>query len=257
MLRGLIFVACTALTMTVAATAAHAAKAKNKMAEATDAFRAGKFARAAELFSGLLVTLPAADRGGPVEREAREKLVLSLYADKQTDAAMAEYNELLRRFADHRFDPDRVSPQTIAFFERSKPAAPASVQTAPPPPPQTVVAAPASAPTPELQPRAITSAPEVQPAPEKRWHWYYLTPLGIGQFLAGSPVRGALLLVLQVGLVTLNAVAYALLMRQVRSDGTVESLARAAPLQTMTNVAFFGWIGALVLGTIDGAFLEP
>lgn len=237
-----------------------AAAKGGKMNDAIDAYRAGKFAKAADLFEAVIKNLREGDHGGPIEREAREKLVLSLYAAKKTDAASVQYGTLVSVFPDFRFDPDRVSPETIEFFtkldkpKQSTPEPPATID--PPPPQEKPVEVVIAKPDP-VQPRIVTTPASEPIAVEKRWRWYYLMPLGIGQFLAGSPVRGAIFAVLQVGLITLNAVAYALLMREIRSDGTVESVARAYPLQIMTNVGFFGWIGALTAGTIDGAFGEP
>ncbi|MCC6812380.1 MAG: hypothetical protein IT381_33475 [Deltaproteobacteria bacterium] len=244
MLRGLLLALCLSF-----ATTASAAK-HTKMGDAVEAYRAGKFARAAELYSAALAALPERDKGTALERDAREKLVLSLYAAKKEEAAVSEYRELLKRFPDFHFDPDRVSPETVSYFDvLPKPSAePESQPVAPSP---EIVAAPASEPV-AMPPKVIETPP-----PEKRWHWYYLMPLGIGQFLAGSPVRGTILLVLEVGLVAMNVVAFALLQRELRPDGTVPSVARAYPLQVMSNVGFFGWIGALALGIVDGAALEP
>lgn len=224
-----------------------------KLSDGVDAYRAGRFAKAIEIFTVFLAALPEPEKGSVREREAREKLVLSLYASKKRDAAVAEYKELRRRFPDFLFNTDRVSPDTVDFFERQE------VEVAPKPQPTPaqpasevmIAAQPASVPVGTLQPRVI------ERAPTKQWHWYYLAPLGIGQFLAGSPVRGALLLVLEVGFITMNAVCFALLMPQIRGDGTVQSLERAVPLQVLTNIGFFGWISTLIYGAMDGIFLEP
>ncbi len=246
MVRVLLLILC----LTSSAAAARAVK----LSDGIDAYRAGRFSKAIEIFEAFIATLPEPDKGSAREREAREKLVLSLYASKKSDAAVSEFKALRKRFPDFGFDADRVSPDTIAFFERqAAQPAPKIERPQDQPASQTVIIAqpPPSTPASGLQPRVI------EKAPNKQWHWYYLAPLGIGQFLAGSPVRGALLLVLEVGFITMNAVCFALLMPQIRSDGTVQSLERSVPLQVLTNIGFFGWISTLIYGAADGLFLEP
>jgi hypothetical protein len=103
-------------------------------------------------------------------------------------------------------------------------------------------------------PRTITIAPA---AAKAQWHWYYLAPLGIGQFLAGSPVRGTLFLVLQLGFVAAN-VAGTVLFNSLRvPEGGFANPQRAQAMQVLMNVGFFGLIGSALAGTIDGAFFEP
>jgi hypothetical protein len=216
------------------------------------------------------------------ELETRKYLVLALHNSQQRDEAVKEYRALKAIAPAFRFDPDEVLPETIAFLTRAVPDEPETVkseaQKSEPPrqaprdaEPDKTAAAPPSKPEPARE-QTITVAPtteaprdlkpaataEAAPPAVKRWHWYYLTPLGVGQFLAGSPVRGALFLLLQAGFTALNVVGYVLYSRElVYADGTARDAKAAFTGQTMMNVGFFGLLASVVGGTVDGAFLEP
>lgn len=210
------------------------------------------------------------------ELETRKYLVLALYNSGQKEDSVTEYRALKQAAPRFQFDPDEVLPETIAFLTRAVPDEP---EPKPEPKPEAKPDAKPQDPTAERPTQkqdtktepAIVVSPEAprnlaSPAttevvvtpPPKRWHWYYLTPLGIGQYLAGSPVRGTIFLLLQLGATALNVAGYMLWSREfIYGDGTARD-ARAAQLgQTIMNVGFFGIIGSVVAGTIDGAFLEP
>jgi hypothetical protein len=245
-------------------------KAADKLHQkAVKLYELGKYKEAARLFADELASLEAKELGTAVEQGVREQLVLALFSAGDKARARAEYATLHERFPSFRFDPDRVFPDAIAFFE-PPPRAPereVPVKTTPPPetppPPADLKAVPAEPPAaPERPasteaPREITVVPPPPPAPPTRsWHWYYLTPLGIGQFLAGSPVRGAVLLVLELGFIAMNAVGYALLQSQ-RRGTNVASVPKAEQARALMDVGFFGMLGASAFGIVDGAALEP
>ncbi len=220
-------------------------------ARAESAYANADFVRAAKLLAKAIMDLDAAERGSLVERELRSKLVLSYYKSQQEVAAREAYQNLRERFVDFRLDPERISPSTIAFFEgtptsRPEPE-PASVTAV-------IIAAPSSAPSADT-PRVIST-----PNKQRAWRWYYLAPFGVGQFLAGSPVRGGIFAVLQTGLLAANigvSVAYG---SAVRAQGAVmvsDDPTRAQALLTAMQVTFFTLMGSLVAGLVDGIFFEP
>lgn len=189
-----------------------------------------QFAKAADGFDRVLAALPANERGTVVEQDVRAMLALSLYDDQRRDAAVAAYRQLMTRFPAFAFDQDVVLPETIEFFRQQQAS----------PPRQTIVESTASAST----------------APGS-WQWYYLAPLGVGQFLAGSPMRGGIFASTQVGLLALNIAAAVAFQNERRVDGFVQSKARADTAQTVMNVAFFGLIGAVAAGAVDAIWFEP
>lgn len=189
-----------------------------------------QFAKAADGFDRVLAALPANERGTVVEQDVRAMLALSLYDDQRKDAAVAAYQQLMTRFPAFAFDQDVVLPETIEFFRQQQAS----------PPRQTIVESTASAST----------------APGS-WQWYYLAPLGVGQFLAGSPMRGGIFASTQVGLLALNIAAAVAFQNERRVDGFVQSKARADTAQTVMNVAFFGLIGAVAAGAVDAIWFEP
>lgn len=189
-----------------------------------------QFAQAAEGFDGVLTALPAHERGTVVEQDVRAMLALSLYDDQRKDAAVAAYQQLMTRFPEFAFDQDVVLPETIEFFRQQR----ASPQT------QALVASSTS----------NSTAPG-------SWRWYYLTPLGVGQFLAGSPIRGGIFAGTQVGLLALNIVAAVAFQNERRADGFVQSKARADTAQTVMNIAFFSLLGAVAAGAVDAIWFEP
>ncbi|MCC6808176.1 MAG: hypothetical protein IT381_12195 [Deltaproteobacteria bacterium] len=230
--------------------------------KAMSAYQALDFKTAADLFAREVAMLKPDDLGKPVELEARTRLVLSLYQADKKDAAIAEYKTLKQRFLRFQFDDNEVLPETIEFFDRAVPPVA--------PPPEDPTKPPDETP-PKEQPKELTVvspdsprvvAPAVPPPtvqPVKRWHWYYLVPLGIGQFLAGSPVRGAIFAILQAGLIAADVALYV----RFNQVATVVGNEARTPdpngtrnLQTAMNVVFFSMLGSFVAGFIDGC-LEP
>ena len=215
------------------------------------AFKDGEFKRAIPLFERYLAHLDSGEQGTAVEREAREHLVLALYnAGKKNDAAEA-CRKLRAHFPDHVFNPDEVMPDARAFFASRCPAETAA------PAPITPSIEPASQPSVEPAPASSEAPRLVQEAPARKWSAAYLVPLGIGQFLAGSPVRGAIFLAAEVLLGALNVVGTVLYFRELRPNGYFRDVERARAAQIMMDVGFFGLAGALVAGLLDGAFGEP
>ena len=208
--------------------------------KAGTAYRRAEFVKAATLYRQLVEKT----RTDPAQREelnARKRLVLSLFNSDAKKDAVAEYVMLKQRFPTFHFNPDEVIDETIAYFEAMAPE-PARTETI-----QVVSDAP----------RVVASAPMADEPVKKRWHWYYLAPFGIGQYLAGSPVRGTIFLVLQTGFLVANIVS-AVLFNQLRATGGgFNDPARASALQIIMNVGFFGAIGTGVAGVLDGAIFEP
>ncbi len=248
-----------ALTLSAAKPATARAKLHKK---AVKSFENAEFERAAMLFRDELRTLPEEERGGPNERDARKYLVLSLYNSEQHEAARIEYRMLVDHFANFHFDPNEVLPETVAFFEG--PAPRQAAEETPPAATAELDSPPSSEPA--IAPSPLVAAPSgapviVQPAPTapapRRWHWYYLAPLGIGQYLAGSPGRGTFFLLTELGLLATNITMGFLLGAQRMPDGTVRDLGAATAYQAMLNVSAWGLIAAGIAGVIDGAAFEP
>ena len=198
------------------------------------------------------------------EIETRKYLVLALYGSGQKDEAVNEFRALKTLAPSFAFDPDEVLPETMEFFaKRQAELGPQKPEPAKPDAPTADPTPPANGTTDPIvvnpdAPRDIKPAADAEVTQEKRWRWYYLAPLGIGQFLAGSPVRGAILLVLEAGFAALNIVGYVLYSREfIYGDTTARDATAATTGQTLMNVGFFGIIGSVVLGVIDGAALEP
>lgn len=274
LLVGLVVSCLSIATVPAFARSKAAEKTHNK---AVKLFELGKYKEAAKLFADELAALDKGDMRGPVEADVRERLVLSLFSAGDKLRAKAEYDTLKTRFASFRFDPDRVFPDAIAFFEtKEEPAKPPEGQAKgelqkpepqkpeprietppepqkPEPATQELVVKPELKPSPE-SPREITTAPPV--AAKKTWHWYYLAPLGIGQYLAGSPVRGTIILVLEAAFVAMNIAGYVLLAKERGPHGGVYSVQRAETARIVMNIGFFGVIGTALFGIIDGAALE-
>ena len=196
------------------------------------AFKHSSFARAAELFREELRLLSPSDKGSAVERNARELLVYSLY-DLRKDEAVHEYQELVDRFPDFHLSEDQVLPETVRYLESRVTRHEAL-------PPQQI--------------KVVTLVTE--PRANAPWHWYYLAPLGVGQFLAHSPVRGSIFAVTQGGFLALNLAAYAAFAGQTYSDHTAVNVGNARAAQILADVGFIGVIAAVITGVIDGAFFE-
>ncbi len=227
--------------------------------KAMGAYQALDFKQAAELFSREVAMLKPDERGTDIELQARQRLVLSLYQTSRKNDALAEYKIMLQRFASFRFNDDEVLPETIDFFEKSASSTKSDVtatkdpQPAQPNQPKEIVVSPDS-------PRVIAEPPRGAPiAAAKPWHWYYLTPFGIGQYLAGSPVRGTLFLLLQAGLVAADIGLYVRLNQIATLSGDklyTNQTRAAADMQIALNVVFFSMISSFIAGFIDG-FFEP
>lgn len=239
-----------------------------------DAYRRAQFGKAAQAFALELNLLSPTELGSQVERDAREKLVLSLFNGNERAEAVTQYKTLRERFPDFSFDRDKVFPEVIDFFEAAVPreaSTPPEPRDAQPPPPAAtpadepptasdttpIVASPAPPPSGPREIHPVSEAATTPTDTPKQWRWYYLAPFGIGQFMAGSPVRGALFAALQVGLVALNVVGYTMLLQTLDPDGRSARLDEARRAQLLTNIGFIGWLSALALGTLDGALLEP
>ena len=221
-------VLCSLMLMT---SSAKTSTRDKRHAQAVQYYETAEFAKAANLFRQELSELLPEERGGTIERDVRESLVLSLYNGGQRDQARASYNELIATFPDFRFDPDKVLPEAIEFFEGDR--QPKEIKPASPPPPQ------------------------AETTQKKPWRWYYLAPLGVGQYLAGSPVRGAIFSVTQVGFLAMNIAGIVLLAQQRFPDRSVRDVAKAETAQAIMDVGFFGLIAAVIAGTVDGAAFEP
>jgi hypothetical protein len=227
--------------------------------KAMAAYQSLDFKQAAELFSRELSMLKAEERGMDVELQVRQRLVLSLYQTSRKSDALNEYQVLLEHFPSFRFNEDEVLPETIEFFEKSakKPKVESDPKTqlgsAARNQPKEIVVSPDS-------PRVIAEPASAFSEPTaKRWRWYYLTPFGVGQYLAGSPVRGTLFLLLQAGLVAADIGLFVRLnqIATLSGDKLYTNQARAtADLQIALNVVFFSMISSFVAGFIDG-FFEP
>lgn len=223
-----------------------------KHRKAMEIFYRADFVRAVELLKEDLIV----QQGGPREKETRELLVLALFNVDRKDEAFAAYEALLVRFPRFVFDPNAVLPETIEFFtarvaakrEAERKAAEKRAAEKPASAPVVIVAPPAK--TNEQQPIVLKE-------PEHRFHWYYLTPLGIGQFLAKSPVRGSLFLILEAGFLALNLASY-YVMYQPEMDGAggFRNVDRARTGLVLTNVAFAGLIATAIAAVIDAACCE-
>lgn len=216
---------------------------------AIDTFNRADFARAADL---LRLDLQQ-QIGKPEEEKTRELLVLALFNAGKEDDAVAAYRVLLERFPKWRFDEDSVLPDTIAFFEKhaprkAVPPTPAPVASAP-----VVIAKPASA----ASAPVVLKQPATPPPEAKRFRWYYLFPLGIGQYAAGSPVRGTIFLLLQAGFLVMNLVGYyAIYQPQQLPDDSSKDADRARMGMLLTNIGFGGLLGAIAAGIVDAAAFE-
>jgi hypothetical protein len=205
---------------------------------AVQKFNDAMFAEAAVLFQAELAKVSETDPPTAMELVAREKLVLSLYQSGDLAGARAAYRRLKSRFADFRWNPHEVTAETMAEIEGESERPVHIVRASPD--------GPASLPASAEAPRTLVKA---QPS----WHWSYLAPFGIGQFLAGSPVRGALLLAAELGFATMNLIGGLLLLAQTNPDGTMRNLRAGESAVIVMNVGFCGLMGALVAGVIDGA----
>jgi len=232
------------LLTSASAQAAKTAKKLSLFAQGQQAMDDIEFAQAAKLFKQALSELKPSEMGRSPELDTREALVLALFQSGQQDEAAKEYRALKDRFPAFQFVADRVAPETVAAIEQRA----RSVQPATSP----SLAKTASAPF--AQPPRLVQQTQTPPG---RWHWYYLAPLGIGQFAAHSPVRGTIFAVLQVGLIVSNIALATAFGSLVAKDGATSDPARGFALQVAMNVTFFAAIGAVIAGAIDGAAFEP
>ena len=220
----------------------------------------GDMPKAAEAFKKAL-TLTAGNKDAEIE--SRKYLVLSLLGANQRDAAIDAYRRLLAVSPRFAWNPDEILPEEIAYLDaamgKKVPRAADPAEKVPQQDP--AVTTPPTVTTVErVQPENPPSgdAPRVVRVETKApWRWYYLAPLGIGQFLARSPVRGAIFLTLQVAAVAMNVVGYLLYSRELLPDGTARSAAAAQMGQNLMNAGFFGIIGSSLAGVVDGIFFEP
>jgi hypothetical protein len=111
-------------------------------------------------------------------------------------------------------------------------------------------------PPPKLEP---ASQPIVikQPEPVPGFRWYYLFPLGIGQFAAGSPVRGTMFMVLQAGFLAMNIASYYVMYQsEAIAGGGFRDVARAKTGLLLTDIAFAGLIASVIAGIVDAVCCE-
>lgn len=237
---------------------------------ADEAFGDARFAKAAALYERALALLPANDILSDAELALRERLVLSHYDAGDKPAALAAYKALIERFPRFEFDLRSVTPETKEYFTKAAPS-----PVARPSPPAERVASPAGQPAsqpssqptsqpisqpgsiiaaPAASPRAVVTSPSLAHPP---WHWYYLAPLGIGQFLAKSPVRGTLFLTLELGAVAANVACAVLFANNQLPNGRFVNVGQSRGLQAGMDVAFFTLLTTVVVAIIDGAAFEP
>ena len=225
--------------------------------KALKAYNALEFKKASELFGKEVAELKPSELGHSVELDAREKYVLSLYQSGRKDKAREEYTALKQRFPSFEFNDNEVLPETIEFFAATvnpvaAPPGPLPPRADEPPPsqPQIIVAAPAE------EQRLHVDAPETLVV-KKPWRPQYLAPLGIGQFLAGSPVRGVIFAVLQAGFAAADIALFVHYNNVTDGQGRADDVAQGYRVQYAMNTMFFAMIGSVVAGLIDGAFFEP
>lgn len=186
--------------------------------------------------------LPLAKDDRAAEVTTFSHLILADLGANARDVAVEDYRALLALAPDFRWNPDEIVPDDLSYLDaavRKKVSAPIS-------------AAPSSAPV--DAPRQVRVSP---PAAEKAWRWYYLAPLGVGQFLAGSPVRGSVFLTLTVAAIAANVAGYALYSGELLPDGTAAHASKARMGQAVMNVGFFTLIAAVAAGIVDAAVFEP
>lgn len=206
------------------------------------AFRQSDFSRAAREFKTELDQLSNADRGTQTELAARELRTFALYEAGDKAGAALEYRLLCERFPAYKLDEDAVLPETIAYLTSQVPrdtsGHPLMKDS-----------------TSERTGAQIKSG--TNSAEDQRWHFTYLTPLGVGQFLAGSPVRGTVFATLEVGLVAANTATFVAFQSQVDRQRTAINPGSASQWQTAANLTFIAALTTFALGALDGLLFEP
>lgn len=209
---------------------------------ATRAFAEAKYDEAAVQYGNVLNQMERGAIERTAEQDVRERLGLSHYLAHHVDASRAEFRALCSRFPKYAPDKDALTPDAVAFiYEVSECSPKASLSKEPKP--QEVI--------------PWRSTGEDSPKEPAAFRWYYLAPLGIGQYAAGSPVRGTIFLTTQLGFLALNIAGAVLLANQRVPGGFVQDVSSAQNAQVMINVGFFGLLSSLIVGTLDGALWEP
>lgn len=220
-------------------------------------FNRAQFAKAAEGFDRTLGMLEPNDQHTMIEQRTRELLVLALYDSGQHESAVAAYQMLLNRFPSFEFDRDQVLPETIDFFAKHGTRPPrhgaASLDS-------NAAATDADSQSVD-QPKAGTQKVSIRPPEpadhEKGFRPEFLLPLGVGQLLAGSPVRASVFLTLEASLLATNIIAGLSYQAEQRADGFVQSKPRADAAQLVANIAFFALVGTATAALVDAIWFEP
>ena len=222
------------------------------------------FEQAVPFLSDVLYPTPRVK--GDAVKDARIGLAQAYFFTNQKPKAERELQRLVRAFPKAKLDANLYPPDFVAFFDsvrRATPAPRADVTpkvefSATPLVPATEPASEEAASEPVVEATSMETRPmEIVLPTVKPWRWYYLTPLGIGQYLAGSPVRGTIFLLGQAGLLATNIATYVLFRQLTDANLTSDDPRRAQTLQIVMNTAFFGALAFLVAGLVDGAFFEP
>lgn len=205
--------------------------------QATRSFAEAKYDEAATQYSNVLNQMERGAIERTAEPDVRERLGLSHYLAHHVDAARTEFRALCSRFPKYAPDKDALTPDAVAFIHEVAECAPKEPKLE------------------EVIPWWSTG--EHSPKQPAAFRWYYLAPLGIGQYAAGSPVRGTVFLTTQLGFLALNIAGAVLLANQRVPGGFVQDVSSAQNAQVMINVGFFGLLSSLIVGTLDGALWEP
>lgn len=223
------------------------------IAAADNAFADGRYTAAATAYQRALqsLTQQSGEARSPVDQHLREQLGLSRFLARDVAAARSEFRGLCARYPSYQPDPDALTPDAVAFIRESEGCSKKVVA------PST----PTNTPTPPISATAATqpiAQSVTRPSPaDERFRWYYLAPLGVGQYLAGSPVRGTVSLVGELSMISLNVAGAVMLANQRLPGGFVRDTARASEAQLITNIGFVGLAGFLVLSLVDALVFEP
>lgn len=240
--RWLVTGACLLLLSSVAHTTPRSDSHERGLA----AFRRGQFELAAKEFQTEVELIEASvDRGTQQEMVAREYLMFALYEANDKNEAAAEYRALCSKFPNYRLNEDVALPETIADLNARVPRDSDGRPL--------IVSAKEEGVSPSQTVVGSETARPLRPT----WKPTYLLPLGVGQFMAGSPIRGTALAVTQTGLLATYIASYVAFSSQVDSRRTALNPAHASTWQSVANTALIAGLAVLVVGVVDGLFFEP
>lgn len=211
------------------------------------AFRQSDFSRAAREFKTELDQLSRDERGTETERTARELRMFALYEAGDKAGAALEYRMLCERFPAYKLDEDAVLPETIGYLTSQVPR-----DSSGHPLSQHGTSSGDTSYTPSSEVKSGANAVD-----SKQWHFTYLTPFGVGQFLAGSPVRGTVFASLEVGLVAANIATFVAFQSQVDRQRSAINPGSTSGWQTAANLTFIAALTTFALGALDGFLFEP